>query len=566
MSEDQICSSENESYEEENGQDFEDSYEQDENGLFEQNEDDTSGQDLIKHKLEQKESRREQKLRKIERQSSKKNFDLLQTLKKLWEIARQQNLPPKERQSIIEEMSKITQGNIVDLIFKHDSSRIIQTIVKYGSIKQRNSIAIELKGKFSLLACGKYSKHLVERLLKVCPEHRNEIILEFKGKVKKLVKHKEASQVLETIYIQFANAKQKRVLVQEFYGSEFKLFGDGSKTLGEIFTSFPEKKSSILKNMLDTISSVLDKGTVSNCLVHHVILEYLEFANQSQCDDLCSLLREQIAEIVHTHLGYKIAIICIANSPVKERKNILKSFKPFLDKIIQEEYGHLVLIACMALIDDTVLIEKTICAELIKGLDQYYLNPYGKKVIMFPFVCLNSKYYGSPFAKFLESMIKTSSSLEFSKKPLDQKLEELKKSVLSSTQSLVSRNAKNFICDFNLATIALECGDWKDFLVPLEEPFSNEDNVLKNTNSGFFYKKVIQKFPSSALSIYQAIQSEICDLALNPMTCFLVLTLFNDPNTKELVSKDVLAIKSKMQELGQKEPKILTVFNQLFSK
>jgi pumilio homology domain family member 6 len=52
----------------------------------------------------------------------------------------------------------VIQGKVTDIVFKHDASRIVQTVVKYGRQKERNEIALELKGKYRDLAQNKYSK------------------------------------------------------------------------------------------------------------------------------------------------------------------------------------------------------------------------------------------------------------------------------------------------------------------------------------------------------------------------------------------------------------------------
>jgi pumilio homology domain family member 6 len=52
----------------------------------------------------------------------------------------------------------VVREKVTDIVFKHDASRIIQTIVKYGGAKERNEIAVELKGKYKELAQSKYSK------------------------------------------------------------------------------------------------------------------------------------------------------------------------------------------------------------------------------------------------------------------------------------------------------------------------------------------------------------------------------------------------------------------------
>jgi len=52
----------------------------------------------------------------------------------------------------------VVQGKVKDIVLKHDASRIIQTIVKYGGQQERDQIATELKGHFRQLAQSKYSK------------------------------------------------------------------------------------------------------------------------------------------------------------------------------------------------------------------------------------------------------------------------------------------------------------------------------------------------------------------------------------------------------------------------
>ena len=49
---------------------------------------------------------------------------------------------------------------------KHDGSRVIQTIIKYGSNEQRTQVIKELTGHYLVLAQGPYSKFLVNKILR----------------------------------------------------------------------------------------------------------------------------------------------------------------------------------------------------------------------------------------------------------------------------------------------------------------------------------------------------------------------------------------------------------------
>jgi pumilio homology domain family member 6 len=50
------------------------------------------------------------------------------------------------------------RGKVKEIVFKHDASRIVQTLVKYGRQAERDEVALELKGHYKDLAQNKYSK------------------------------------------------------------------------------------------------------------------------------------------------------------------------------------------------------------------------------------------------------------------------------------------------------------------------------------------------------------------------------------------------------------------------
>ena len=52
----------------------------------------------------------------------------------------------------------IIRGHVTEIVFKHDASRIVQTLVKWGDQGVRDEVARELKGRFRELAQNKYSK------------------------------------------------------------------------------------------------------------------------------------------------------------------------------------------------------------------------------------------------------------------------------------------------------------------------------------------------------------------------------------------------------------------------
>ena len=63
-----------------------------------------------------------------------------------------------ERRKHISDLMDIVRGHVKDIVFKHDASRIIQTVVRRGGPDERDEIATELTGSFKDLSESKYSK------------------------------------------------------------------------------------------------------------------------------------------------------------------------------------------------------------------------------------------------------------------------------------------------------------------------------------------------------------------------------------------------------------------------
>jgi pumilio family protein 6 len=105
-----------------------------------------------------RESHKAQRVLQDQRRAAKPHSQLLASAKRVWSLARQKNIPSTERQKHVRDLMDIVKGKVKDIVLKHDASRIIQTIVKYGGQKERDQIARELKGHYKELAQSKYSK------------------------------------------------------------------------------------------------------------------------------------------------------------------------------------------------------------------------------------------------------------------------------------------------------------------------------------------------------------------------------------------------------------------------
>ncbi|KAG0262379.1 pumilio domain member 6 [Actinomortierella ambigua] len=531
-----------------------------------------------KPKMSSKESNAVKKQLRDQRRAQKPNAEMVMPAKKLWEKLRLKEQPKADRQAIMLEMMGLIQGKVQDIIFKHDMSRIIQTCLKWGNEEQRNIIAGELVGQYLTLSKSMYGRFIVVKILHYCPKYRETIIKEFYGKVRQLIKHKEASEIIEDAYATYANAAQRTALVQEFYGPEFRVFKvDDKKTLSEILEHSPAKKESIMKHLLETLTGCMEKGTIGFSIVHRVLLEYFEHASAKEIQDMLDVMKEQAVEMLHTKEGAQVAMFCLMHATPKDRKAMLKTIKPYVLKICKEEYGHMVMLRLFDVVDDTVLVNKAIVSEIVKEMSDIAKDKFGRRVILYLLAGRSPKYL-SPYS--IELLAKGDAvRANTSKKDAAVRSSELLNYISPALVSLVATKARSLIseplaCQVVYETLLRATGDKQaavDALLELaaadpKESTSDEPNPLLQMPTDRFFKSLVQsdyKEPKAEPSLHfgKALLAKISpylgDYVQQNQSAFIVLALTENPETSEETKKKLAPHKKTIEKLlkgkGEKE-------------
>ncbi|OSD07729.1 ARM repeat-containing protein [Trametes coccinea BRFM310] len=352
-----------------------------------------------------RESHKAQKALLEQRKAAKPHSALLTDAKRAWTLARQKNLSKEERNKHIHELMDIIRGKVKDIVFKHDASRIVQTVVKWGGQKERNEIAEELKGKYRELAQSKYSKFLITKLIRFCPSYRVQILREFQGHVLRMLLHREASGVLADAFELYTNAYERSILLRDFYGKEASLFTvtagsdeekerskKGLRGLMEGLEGERRKRVlSALKDNLVTIFNNPDKGAVAHAIVHRATWEYLSVVGEMEDEAEAEKLRREIfeacqdvlAEMVHTKDGSRVVREFIAWGTAKDRKHIVKAIKPHVERMCKDDEAQLVLFTALDIIDDTKLTAKSLVSDIVSSAPTLYTTPQGRRSLFY---------------------------------------------------------------------------------------------------------------------------------------------------------------------------------------
>ncbi|KNC49012.1 pumilio domain-containing protein [Thecamonas trahens ATCC 50062] len=342
-----------------------------------------------------KQKRLEQKELKKNRKNARAHGDAVARAKAIWERVRPgaTAISGEKRFKLVEELMTLLRGQVMSFAAKHDGSRVVQWALKAGSEPQRLEIFGELQGQLAELMCSPYGHFVVRACLGYLRKPQlKQLLEEIRGSVRKLLTHRTASIVLDRIYCLYANSHQQADMMSELYAPKFELIFPGESSsaveveddaakaakaqpnlplfhsqLARLLAKYPAKAGPVMEYLAKTINVVVHKGTLNSTLAHVALEQYLLNATETQRAAMIESVRDSLVEVMHTAPGARAAILAISHGTTKDRKAIVRSFKGFVARIAMEEYGHLVLIRALTVIDDTVLTYKTLLKELVEA-------------------------------------------------------------------------------------------------------------------------------------------------------------------------------------------------------
>ena len=487
-------------------------------------------------------------------------------------MRRKSHVPIEERKGLVTELFEIITGRVKDFVFKHDSVRVIQTALKYANVDQRKMIARELKGEYKVLAESKYAKFLIGKMLvHGDDETRDMVVPEFYGHVRRIIKHPEASWILDDIYRGIAMPSQKATLLREWYGAEFAIFksseaGPVSADLKQLLQDHPEKRTPIMRSLHELVNLLVQKKTTGFTMLHDAMLQqFLNLAPGSEeATEFIELLKgdeegDLLKNLAFTKSGARLVCLVLAYGNAKDRKQILRTYKETMKTLAYDAYGHQVLLAVYDVIDDTVLVPKSVFTELVgkeplsesqqQELLQAINHLNARVTLLYPFCGKAKAILPNEDLKLIDEIHRIRSTT--SKKDPEIRRKELVASLSPPLLSLIAPIAKDLVstsfgCQF-ISEVLLGAPGGRDVAVTAIAALAKGDDetksLLESPPAGRMLKSLVLggRFNPTKKAIdladpplrfhdifYSAIKDEILDWAIGANS-FVVVGLLEAP-------------------------------------
>ena len=422
---------------------------------------------IKKPETAEEKAEKKEKKKKItdERKKKKKEdgvFDIGTQAKKVWEQVRREDCPAAEKTKLLNDLHKLVKGNVSKIIYAHDTVRVIECLMALGDESIRDALYEEMKDELITMAKSKYAHFFVEKLVKYgTVVQRAAVFKILEGRVAELAKHKIANNLVEICYNEYCNAAQRNRFLQEFFGPEFRHFKEeDSRTVVQLMLKHPEKRRDILKHLATHVNPLITKGCYNISLVHTVLYNYMLALNnqleavpaererrEKERAEYIASLRDVCLHICHSHDGARLVMNVIWYGTAKDRKHVIKTFKKFMVKTVQDEHGYMAILAMLDTVDDTKITGKAILGEILtcdEGLEEIISNERARKVLTFGLVGRNKTYF---HPDVIANLAKGDGH---SKKDPETRRKEVAESIVEPLCLHIMANLENFLGENNL--------------------------------------------------------------------------------------------------------------------
>lgn len=312
------------------------------------------------------------------------NGDLIEKCKEVWNELRLKELEDDKRKELMKKLMILTKGKISDIALKHDSSRIIQCMVKYSTPEQSNEIYNEIYPHFLECVQSKHGSFLAISLIRHATKEQLDKLLEaLKGHIYKLSLQQISSKVIEYIFDQKLSDNQAKVFIQEVYLKEYVNFPQKTMYhLSDLCKDNENKLKKVKERLRPFLEKAKDKGLTDNVYIHFILSEYIKNSEPKEIHYMTTLFNELYPALLVTEDGSYSVVKMIGYSTAKDRKIAIKTFKDQIKHLIVHPFSYKAIMKIMCVMDDTVytlyiiIIIFTLISSLFILYRNYYKNQF----------------------------------------------------------------------------------------------------------------------------------------------------------------------------------------------
>lgn len=330
---------------------------------------------------------------------------------KLWEQLRTANSAtaadesgPRDKKTvyehkypIVDRLLRLIEPSFSNLIKTPSVSRVLQSMIKYGSNEQVERIARSLTKDFQAYATDSFAHYVIGAAVRhASHELYAKLFTATIPCVPTLATHAYGIEVVHAMYSsRWCSPQEAQILLLAIFKDNVALMKKwvGYPSMEAVLKGNPALQKRLLTRLFDVCDKLVSqKGAIAYPFVQRLVYVYLRSGTKDEVSELCDTLRglreeggkkkANLATIALTREGAPLASLAFALTDPNKRKSILQNFSETLGELVANKYSAPVVARLFDLVYDPLLLRKYVVNDMVAHLGQVVGNPYGYLILL----------------------------------------------------------------------------------------------------------------------------------------------------------------------------------------
>ncbi|KAK7198671.1 pumillio protein 8 [Novymonas esmeraldas] len=288
---------------------------------------------------------------------------------------------------VVDKLIHLLEPKFSTLVRTPSASRVVQSMIKYGSAEQVGKVLRWVSKDFAAYATDAYAHFVVCALVRHVPhEAYTRLLTQLIPSVPQLVAHKFGIEVLHAVYSsRWCSPADRSLLLLAVFKDNLAVMKrwPGYPDVAAVLQKNPTLQRRLLTRLFDLSDKLVSqKEAVGYPFVQRLVHAYVQCGTRDEVSELCDTLRPHIAAIASTREGAPLASLAFSLTEPKKRKEVLHSFNAQLGELSTNKYAAPVIARLFDLMYDAQMLHKYVANDLAQHIGQVVNSPYGYLILM----------------------------------------------------------------------------------------------------------------------------------------------------------------------------------------
>jgi pumilio homology domain family member 6 len=288
---------------------------------------------------------------------------------------------------MINDLLKIITPQFASVVKTPRVSRVIQSMIKYGSTAHLDKLIALLATDFGAFCNDAFAHFVVCALIRHAPHHQYRKLLGMLVPiVPTIVSHKFGMQVMHAAYTsRLCSALDRNLLILGVFKDSVSVMKHwrGYPVLEDIISKELDHQKRLLQRLFDLSDKLVSlKEAIELPFVQRLVYAFLRYGTKHEITELCVTVKSQLNLLCETREGSVLASLAFSLLEPRARKEVLRLIGERLPEFAVGKYSAPVIARLFDLVYDAQLLHKYIAAGIEAEMVNVINSPYGFLILV----------------------------------------------------------------------------------------------------------------------------------------------------------------------------------------